>query len=224
MDTSTGLSEKTILFLKERLKSLDQRQKLMVLMADEIYCSQRTEFVGGNFFGLTDKSYVKTVLVFMIKSIAGKFSETVALYPMTTLDSKLMKTTTNEVLISLNDLGCKILLMSVDNASANRKLFIQEFCNGTLQTSIPNPANMEEPLLLSFDAVHCFKNLRNNFATRKNFECPNFDGTGILQPTFFHLEELYELEKGKPVKIVYCLLFIEIFHSRHIIVYKEYWS
>lgn len=206
LNTDIGLNEKTKIYLSERLKALTEREKVMVLMVDEIYCAQRVEFMGGNFFGLMDNQQpVKTVLVFMIKSVAGPFRDTVALFPITSLDSKIMKTTTFQVLETLQSLGCRVTLLSLDNASANRKFYVEELCHGLLTPSIPHPGDSSHPLFLSFDPVHCFKNLFNNFQTRKNFHCPVFQAPGLIQPSFIHIEELFQMEKGKPVKMAYKL-------------------
>lgn len=206
LNTATGMNEKAKIYLSERLKSLSEREKVMVLMIDEIYCAQRVEFMGGNFFGLMDSSQpVKTVLVFMIKSIAGPFKDTVALFPIANLDSKIMKTTTFQVLEALESLGCRITLLSLDNASANRKFYVQELCDGLLTPSIPHPEDSSRPLFLSFDPVHCFKNIYNNFQTRKKLQCPLFQESGVICPSFTHIEELFQMEKGKPVKMAYKL-------------------
>lgn len=205
LDSETGISEKNKIYLQERLKSLTEREKIMVLMADEIYCSQRVEFAGGNFFGLQEEQRIKTVLVFMVKSVAGPFRDVVAMFPMSKLDSEDMKMTTSQVLKTLKEIGMRVILMSVDNATANRKFYTQEFCHGLLTPSIPHPEEPSQPLFLSFDPVHCFKNIFNNFQTRKQFECPTFTNSAVIYPSFQHIEELYNLEKGNPVKMAYKL-------------------
>jgi len=66
--------------------------------------------------------------------------------------------------------------------------------------------------------VHNFKNAYNNFHNRRDFVVPAFRGEQketvdgnepvvekFLKPSFLHLEELFDLELGKPLKLAYRL-------------------
>ena len=55
----------------------------MLPIVDEIYIAKRVEYSGGDLLGLTaDGNVASTLLCFMVKSLAGKYKDSVALYPM----------------------------------------------------------------------------------------------------------------------------------------------
>ncbi len=207
LSLGTGLQPSSLSYLKARSKSLTEEQKLVILLIDEIYCAQKLEYASGKIHGLDKGELSKTLLSFMIKSVRGNYSDMVALCPTKNLDAEKLQSETAKVLDALESLGFDVLLISTDNASPNRKYFFKlSGSRGSLQTSVANPVNPEKELFLIFDSVHDFKNLYNNFQTRKVFCCPTFDSRqGLLHPSFHHVEELYKLEWGKPAKIAYKL-------------------
>ena len=87
VSTGLGLSSATEAYLKRRFKTLKQREQYVVLMIDEIYCNQKLEYSCGKFFGHTDTGMPKTLLSFMIKSVAGNYSDMVAMWPISSLDA-----------------------------------------------------------------------------------------------------------------------------------------
>jgi len=64
-----------------------------------------------------------------------------------------------------------VVAVSVDNAAANRKFYIDHLCDGTLKTSIID-STTGQPIFLLFDPIHTLKNVYNNFQRRETFECP----------------------------------------------------
>ncbi len=207
LTTGTGLSKSSTAYLKARCEKLNIREKMVVLMLDEIYCAERAEYAGGRFFGGGESSEMcKTVLSFMVKSIGGHYSDMVALFPVRNLDSRKILEYFNTVMQSLAEIGYQVWAVSVDNAAPNRKFYLEELCSGNLKTSVPHPEIPDLKLFLLFDAVHNFKNVYNNFQTRKEFIYPGFlNSQEEKQAQFRHLEHLYNLELGKPVKIAYKL-------------------
>ncbi len=203
--TDSGMSSSALSYLKLRIQGLSEREKLVVLLIDEIYSAQRIEYSGGKVFGMEGGSACKTVLSFMVKSVAGKYSDVVALYPISRLDHKNLRDMFDKVILSLSDVGMKVVCVSVDNATPNRK-FLQELCSGSLKTNIPHPVLKEEELFLLFDSVHNFKNIYNNFQNKKVFVAPGFeDSSAKLSADFKHLEQLYDYELGKPAKMAHKL-------------------
>ncbi len=205
LTTDLGISESTISYLKTRFNTLSEREKLVVLMLDEIYCAERVEYAKGTFYG-GGKELTKTMLSFMIKAVAGKYSDIVALFPVRNLDSSKILSNFHSVLTALTDIGFHVIALSVDNATPNRKFYVEELCGGNLTTRIPHPTMTESSLFLLFDAVHNFKNIYNNFVGRKEFIYPAFIQTPpVAKAMFDHIEEMYTLELGKPVKMAYKL-------------------
>ena len=83
-------------------------------------------------------------------------------------------------------------------------------CDGTLKTwvslSFPKRDQIAiQRLYLTFDPVHPFKCFYNNFLSRELFICPSFVGEIMLQASFGHIKQLYDLELGMPLKKAYKL-------------------
>ena len=77
------------------------------------------------------------------------------------------------------------------------KLFNKKLLNDSSSFSLPNPWELGWLIFLLFHTVHLFKNVYNNWASKKLFICPNFEITeekSELKPNFQHPQELYELE------------------------------
>ena len=57
-----------------------------VLIIDEIYIAKRVKYSAGGVHGLTeDFRAASTLLCFMVKSLADKYKDLVAIYPMSNL-------------------------------------------------------------------------------------------------------------------------------------------
>ena len=65
------IPETTKQYLKTRIVSLNQREKTVNLILDEVYNARRVEYSGGKFYGYENQQVTKTILGFMIKSVAG---------------------------------------------------------------------------------------------------------------------------------------------------------
>ena len=199
VDTSTGLNNTS--YLKLRQSKLNAIESHCLLMIDEIYIAKRAEYSGGRIQGRTDQSEVAgTLLCFMIKSVAGAYKDIVSMYPMFNLTSKKLLKCYEEVLDLINSIPFNIVAISVDNASANRSFFI-ELCGGELKTHILNPAT-NQPIYLLFDPVHNFKNIYNNFQTRKILKCPPIPPLAPkgIHANFHHVKELHQLESSLPLR------------------------
>jgi hypothetical protein len=183
--------------------SLQPRELLVNLMIDEVYTCKRVEYSGGSFFGYENQTPTSTLLCFMIKSVAGRYQDMVSMTPVARLDAALLSAQFAKVIEKIAALGFDVVSVSVDGHSANRK-FYTDLCGGVLQASIAHPQNADSRVHLLFDSVHVFKNLFNNFLNRREFACPPFHGD-TLAPKFRHIEELYHLELGHPVKYAHKL-------------------
>jgi len=200
----TGLTESTRSFLVARLKRLSERERHVVLIIDEIYTAQRVEYQSGKLSGYEGQQTTKTLLCFMVSSVASHYRDVVCLTPVVNLTSVVLHKMFLQVLQVLYSVGLTVVATSMDNFSANRK-FYTELCGGVLKTSIPNPIDPKQPLFLLFDAVHNFKNIYNNFIGKRAFNCPPFLGSKIGYPTFKHIERMYTMEVGKPLKMAHKL-------------------
>ena len=102
----------------------------------------------------------------------------------------------------MHSVGLTVVDTSMDNFSADRK-FYTELCAVKLQASIPNPLDVKQPLFLLFECVHNFKNIYNNFLVQGAFNCPLFLGSKIGKPSVKHIEKMYTMELGKPLKMAH---------------------
>ncbi len=182
LTTETGMSNATVRYLKMRIGNIDNREKKIVLIGDEIHCAQRVEYIGGRLFGNEEGSACKTLFCFMIRAIAGSYNDVIALCPTNKLDAKKIKHEFKKVLQSVTEVGFHAVALSFDNATPNKRFYIHELCGGNLQTKVIHPFLSDKPLFLLFDAVHNFKNIFNNSNNRKQFIFPCFgDKAGEMQ-------------------------------------------
>ena len=142
------------------------------------------------------------MLCIMIKSVAGKYRDNVALIPLASIDSKILKAANMQVLEAMKTIGFRVVPLLADGHSVNTKCYKDEFCNKKLQHSVANPVSPDQKLFLLFDPVHIFKNFFNNLMNKGSFKCPPFQGKEC-SPRFEHVKELYKKELGKPVKIAH---------------------
>ena len=205
LDTRSGLDNSA--YLKLRISNLNEHERTVVLIIDEIYVAKRVEYSGGDVQGLAaDGSVASTLLCFMVKSLACKYKDVVAIYPMCKLTAEKQHECFKETMKLLGSVGIRVVAVSVDNAATNRKFYVDCLCSGSLQTHFIDTAT-GQPIFLLFDPVHNMKNLYNNFQARKTFECPVMENNlpdGCCAK-FADIAELYELESTMPLKKAYSL-------------------
>ena len=130
---------------------------------------RRFEYVSGKFFGETEEGKpAKTILSFMVQSVAGSYKDMISLCPISNLDAELLYKEFCGVLKCLTEVGFDVVAISVDNATPNRRFFNDILCKGKLRPFIDNPYALEKNIFLLFDVVHGYKNLYNNFVNKKN--------------------------------------------------------
>lgn len=197
---SGSISSGTITYLKARFQRLEDREKIVAIAMDEVFCAKRLEYSGGVVYGMEDGNVTKTLLTTMIYSIAGKYHDVVSLSPIVTIDAKKIQDIFSQLLEVLVDIGFSVVAVTVDGHSANMK-FYKDLGGGDMKPYIQNPFKDEEKVFLLFDSVHLFKNYYNNFERKKVFVCPAFsEGESPFVANFNHLKKIYEMEMGMPIK------------------------
>lgn len=200
VDASQGLDNSE--YLKLRLSKLNEFERNVILIIDEIYVSKRVECTSGKIIGLTpDGSTASTLVCFMIKSLCSKYKDIVGMYPVSCLTAALQFAYFEDVLKLVVDCGFNVVAVSVDNAAVNRKFYTQFLCKGELKVFVKNP-HTGQPLFLIFDPVHNLKNIYNNFQSRKLFECPALPDTlpNGCTARFGDIVELYNHESGMSLR------------------------
>lgn len=210
VSVTTGISKDA--YLKLRVSKLLEYEKDVILMLDEIYISKRIEIANGQLTGLVNGNPASTVLCFMVKSIASKFRDIIALYPIAKLTGEIINEYFLNVLKYVEESGLNVVVISADNASANHSFFKNILCQGKLRPSINHPLNLNKPLFLIFDPTHNIKNVYNNWHCKKAFGLPAFNSgepEGIqlskCSANFEHIHDLYNMEFDKPVKMAHKL-------------------
>ena len=130
-----------------------------------------------------------------------KYKDLVGIYPVHKLTAAKQHQCYLEVMSLLRSVAMNVVAISVDNASTNRKFFVDFICGGNLQTHITDTVT-GQPIYLIFDPVHDVKNVYNNFQSRKLFECPIMNGNlpnGCVA-NFHHIVELYNMESTMALK------------------------
>ncbi|QQP40737.1 Putative LOC101234274, partial [Caligus rogercresseyi] len=121
------------------ISSLDSKDRIVSIIIDEVYSSQRVEFVGGKLYGYVDNVPTKTVLCFMIKSVLGRYNDVVAMVPLSKIDSKIMEQWFFKVLKLVTEVGFRAVAILTDGHSVNNKFFRDELGNGSIPLYIENP-------------------------------------------------------------------------------------
>jgi len=106
----------------------------------------------------------------------------------------------------LRSVSLNVVAISVDNASTNRKFFIDCLCSGNLKILTIDPVS-GQPIYLIFDPVHDLKNVCNNVQSRKKFECPHMKlnlPTGCTA-NFKHVIDLFNMKYSMSLKKTYRL-------------------
>ncbi|KAG1659406.1 THAP domain-containing protein 1 [Nymphon striatum] len=197
-------------YLTIRSKELNSQQQNVILMVDEIYTSERMEYSSatGKIFGLTTESQLcGTLLCFMICSLNCPYKDVVSLIPINVITAKKLEVHCNGVLKLLDNIGFNVVLICMDNHPVNRSYITKILCEGNLKPQVKNPIN-GNPLFVLFDPVHNFKNVYNNFQSKKIFKYPDFnsiDSIPINTASFHDLIDLCNIESDKPMRMAHKL-------------------
>lgn len=225
LSVTVGLPSSTISYLATRIKSLSSKDLLVSIIIDEVYSSSQIEFSGGKFYGFEHQEPTKTLLCFMIKSIAGRYNDVIAMVPLVKISSEIIKTWFDKVLEAVTNIGFDVVAVLTDAHSSNWKFYSQELCSGgKMKNFISNPHLPDNKIFLLFDSVHVFKNMYNNILNKQQFIAPRFlekaaasqdeekcaettsakvaaaTTVSFLSAKFEHVQDLYNRELGHAVK------------------------
>ena len=107
-------------YLQQKTNILTEMEKKVLLIIDEVYTAQRAEYSNGSFIGLTENGTpAKTVLIFMVQSIAGKYKVVVCLVPVNKLETSLLHSWFEKVMRSMNNF-LHVIAVCTDNHVCNR--------------------------------------------------------------------------------------------------------
>ena len=81
LNVDLELTESAVAYLKARKEKLHGKDLLVSVIMDEVHSKQRVQYCDGKFYGKENGETTKTLLVVMIRSIAGRYRDVVCMSP-----------------------------------------------------------------------------------------------------------------------------------------------
>ena len=195
-------------YLSYKVRNLPKREKIMVLMIDEIHIKPLVDShlnFGTHGFDSDSDRMAKTLVGFMVKSIFGSYKEVIRLIPRFRETNTNLFEHTSQVLKLLKDVGANVISIITDNNRVNETMF-KKFgvSDGQTKAFVPQ---LQNTLFLMYDSVHIMKNLRNNLLNKKDSDSTTefyliTDGKKVKHHfKFKHLRDLYIACEDNPINI-----------------------
>ena len=201
LNFSPGFHHSTLHSLSSKSKTLDPKDKLCVLLMDEIslkehlhYDDKHDKIIGLENFGISSgNSIANHATVFMIRGLTHKWKQPFAFFFSNgTMRSNKLKTLMLDGIRMINNTGLKCVGVVCDQGANNLSVM------KSLGVTIDNPfffINNETKINLFYDPPHALKNIRNNLKT-KDFI---LDGTPI---SWQIIEELYAFDSENNCRLL----------------------
>lgn len=181
-------------------RGLEERQRLCILLHDEVYVKKMMLFHGGQVFGrsVDDRnSLAKTVLGFMVSCMFGGPNFLSRILPLSRLNAAFLQEQVQLTLDAIKQGGGQVKAVICDGNRTNQAFF------KLLGTDPVKPWVGAGGTFLLYDYVHLLKNIRNNWLTEPTGELV-FEHEGTQRTAQWrHLTQLYKLESeaGGQVKM-----------------------
>lgn len=208
--SDTGIKKQQIEYFVKKYQHLEEHEKTINILFDEIYVTPKVEYKGGHLIGSTEHKEVATkIQAFMLSSVFSKNEDIVALYPVKQSSAVDLREMILNIIKILTKIGFRIVSLISDNHRMNRSCF-RLLSNTTTREDLPcfihNPFDVQQRIYLLFDTVHLFKSIRNNWLNQKNrersFVFPHFDNYNLLlYANLSDLEKIYAKECNQIVKL-----------------------
>ena len=193
-----GISEPTIMYLTYRFSKLADKDKIVSMLLDEAHTEKRIDYHNGKFYGFENGKVTKSLLSIMVKSIAGKYRDIVAMSPIHNINAEILSKIWKSCLKVLTEIGFQVVITMTDGLEANVRFF-KIVTSGSVV--IENPYFKSQFIFFLFDLVHLFKNIYNNLVNYGEYTCPSFDDFNkSITAKFSHVHELYRLELSSPLQ------------------------
>lgn len=206
------LDRNFLFYAKQSFLKLNDNDKCVFIMIDEIHIKPFLDYKGGNLVGTAYDStqLANSVHVFMLQSLFSSFKDVVHMVPVSTFDSESLFNLIQKVLLGLENVGFKVLGIVTDNNSINRKAMSNFSEPPKLQHVYEHPVDKTRPLFYVIDSVHLIKCVRNNWLNQKNgfnMHYPSFDSedTSAKTASLTSVRKLYDLESSNLLKFGYGL-------------------
>ena len=191
-------------YLKEKAALLEEHERTVNLLLDEIYVKPMVSYKAGRIIGTSENSNSEatTILAFMISSVLSKNKDIIALYPVRNLTLEILLKFMKQVLEIVHKCQFTILAIISDNNRINRNMFTA-LCDNDLKPCIPHPFCPGKKLFFMFDSVHLIKSIRNNWLNQANqiLHFPSPVDERLCCANFMDLKLLHDSEKHSLVKL-----------------------
>lgn len=203
-DPQREQNENFLNYVKRKFPFLAQKDKLVLLLMDEVYVKPQMDYKQGTVVGsAADKNELaKTAYVFMISSLLSSLKDVVHILPVANADGIQLCSMVKRIVIGLEDIGFTVLAIVADNSAVNRKA-ISHLCDPPeLKTQYVHPKDPSRKLFFVIDPVHILKCVRNSWLNVAEQELifPEFEGTATAVASFGALKSIHSIEKNQLVK------------------------
>ncbi|XP_042909025.1 uncharacterized protein [Parasteatoda tepidariorum] len=201
--------ENFLLYAKQKIQYLNEHQKIVSLMMDEIHLKQYYDYKAGNIVGksVNNDKAANSAYVFMLQSFLSDFEDVAHILPVFNINADYLYTFLVKIILGLEKIGFHILCVTSDNNSLNGKAMSYFSTPSKLSFVYAHPADPERSLFFLFDPVHIFKCLRNNWLNQKNGHNMYFldfsDFSKTKTASFKTLRNIHSLEEGQLIKFAY---------------------
>jgi hypothetical protein len=207
-----------LVYARNIFKLLEDHEKNVMLLMDEIHIQPYMDFKGGNIVGnsFNNPSLATAAYTFMISSITSNFKEVIHIFPTSTMKSDTLFDCIRTVITKLEDIGYRVFCVLSDNNALNGKAMKNFSHKKQLSIVYPHQCNNTRPLFFLYDSVHILKCIKNNWLnpkSNKTLSFPDFETGGKKIADFNSLISLHQLEHNKLLKFGYSLSLKSLFPS-----------
>ena len=160
--------------------SLNEKQKVCVLLHDEIYIKKMLQFHVIQIFdkAVNDSSLMaETILGILVNCLHGGPKFLLHMIPVTKLNTQFLFQQVNQSVRSIENATGKLKVIICDGNRTNQSFF------KNFETVPGSPWLTTGGIYLLFDYVHLMKNIRNLWITEKHGELEFSDGNVVLIAT-----------------------------------------
>ncbi|XP_072144652.1 uncharacterized protein [Dermacentor andersoni] len=206
-------------YIRERVKSMQDHEKTVTRMIDEIHIKPYFDYKGGTIVGSSVHSTEPTTTahVFMVQSLLSANKDVIHIPPVSIMSAEILHEHAKNIILNVEKMGLKVIAVVTDNNALNRKMMSLFAASPQLSIVYPHPADNARPLFYVVDPVHLLKCVRNNWINQKHHgTClyfPEMDLNGTMPEgpprmkaaSFAAVRQLYSAEKSSLVKAGYRL-------------------
>ena len=139
------LTESAIAYLTARKSKLEAKDLLINIVIDEVHCLQQVQYCDGKFYGMENDETTKTLLVVMVRSVAGRYRDVVCMSPTHNISKGKIEKVWMNVVSHATLIGFDIVATMLDGHSSNVSFYESLMTGLPIKNSdlrvIQNPRN-----------------------------------------------------------------------------------